>query len=742
MPLKIYIFLCFFFFPLFSLRAATLPEKQKIFYLNSYDITFRTYESSLGAINRTFPSSQYILDVDFMDSKRFDKTDIFDNLKERIKIKLRQREKYDMILTSDDNALLFVLENHQELFAGTPVVFWGFDDKEKAKQIESLGYVTGVIESILVKETIDLIKYVQPDVNKLVILSDNTATGISDYKIYESVKNEVKNFTCCELYSPRFTVDQLQDAIGKLNENTAILKLSAYKLKDDILNLSEQYELLFKNSPVPVYCLGSSELHSGLTGGCFIDYYEHAVCACRMAKKILDGKPVSSLKIDYNFKGVNMMNYQAMQKYDIASASLPADTVIYGEPSNSLNIRKKVFFVILVFFFATLLLLGINIRLLMIKRKLADRLSISQQNYETLFRESPSVNLLIDPKNGKIVDANNAALNFYGYTIDEIRNLDFGNINTMPEIDVQKKMMQAQLSREGYVFTHRQKNGQTREVEIYTEKLLLENQLLLNAIVIDVTERLQAEKKIIEAKQRAEESDNLKTSFLANMSHEIRTPMNSILGFSDLLLAGGIQEEMRQEYLKLIYSNGQHLLSLINDIIDISKIEANQLKIIPEEIKVNKLLDELYLVFDNRRVKKNLSFTFELIKGSQNPDFKVFTDGVRLRQILTNLIENAFKFTEKGFVQFGYKSRDDGMLQFFVKDSGIGIPKEKHEVIFSVFQRIEDSYVRNYSGAGLGLSITRSLVEKLGGHIWLMSDIGIGSRFYFTLPATAQKIEI
>lgn len=741
--LKGYLFFCLIFLQSTFLFSSELSEKKKIFYLNSYDISFHTYDSSIKAINEVFNRTDYTIDADFLDSKRFKMDGLSANLKEKIKMKLKLRGKYDVILTSDDNALLFVLDNYEELFANTPVVFWGFDNIEKAHQLDSANFVTGVIESVLVEETIDLIKAVQPNVTEIIALTDNSNTGIVDFNIYKSTKTKFSELTLSEINTNQFTTKELQDTISKLTSDKAILKISAYNLKDANLNLFEQYELFYENSPVPVYCLGVSELQIGLTGGYISDYYENARLACQTAKKIMDGTPVSDFKIIYNFPGKKMLNYLACQKYNLSFNLFPKDVMLFGAPSTELNIRKDLFYAILVSLLIALILLGFNYRLVILKRQLADKLRISQQNYEILFRESPSVNLLIDPKSGIINDANNAALKYYGYTIDEIKKLYITDINTLPETDVYEKIEQANRGiSKGFIFSHRKKNGQIRDVEVYTGLLNLNKQSFLHSIVVDITDRLKVENELIEAKQKAEESDNLKTSFLANMSHEIRTPMNSILGFSDLLINDEVSDEKQNEYLKMIHSNGSHLLNLINDIIDISKIEANQLRISKNETRINAILDELYIEFDNRKTTENLNFNFELIKGSKNENFSIITDGLRLKQILINLLSNAFKFTDQGLIQFGYKIRNDHILQFFVKDSGIGIPEDKHELVFSVFQRLEDSYHKNYTGAGLGLSITKSLVEKLGGQIWIMSKPGEGARFYFTIPGDNGKLEI
>lgn len=737
------IFICLFFMQTIHSYSAQSLGKKKIYYLNSYEITFQTYESSQKAINEVFPSSEYIIDADFMDAKRFGNETVSPNIKERLKIKLDERGKYDMVLASDDDALNFVLNNYQELFANTPVVFWGVDNLERINQLDSIGYVTGVMETIDARRNIDLIQQLHPEVREIISITDSTSVGIIDSKIVESFKNERRNVTISEIQTNAFSVKELRDSIRKLRRDQVILKFSSYQLKDADLNLYKQIELLFDDSPVPVYTLWTVELELGFFGGCLSDYCEQATLACRMAEDVLNGADISIMKVVSNIPCKKMVNYDALLKYGIPVGSLPEDVVVLGAPSNKLNISKDLFYTIILSLVLAVILLVINFRLVLIKRRMANRLKVSQQNYEILFRENPSVNLLIDPKTNMITDANNAALRFYGYSIDEIKLLHITKISALPLADAKEKIHQAiEGFNRNYVSRHHRKNGELRDVEVSVDQLNLHGKRYIYVNVTDITERLQTEREMIEARQKAEESDRLKSAFLANMSHEIRTPMNSILGFSDLLIDGGTTAEKEREYLKLINANGEHLLAIINDVIDISRIEANQLKISKKKTRINNLLDELLLEFDSRIDLNKNDLALSVEKGCENPDFEVYTDGVRLKQILINLLGNAFKFTDKGFVRFGYKIREDGMLQFFVKDSGIGIPKDKHDLVFSVFQRLDDPYMKNYSGAGLGLSITKSLVEKLGGHIWLMSDIGQGARFYFTIPGAEEKLNM
>ncbi len=256
----------------------------------------------------------------------------------------------------------------------------------------------------------------------------------------------------------------------------------------------------------------------------------------------------------------------------------------------------------------------------------------------------------------------------------------------------------------------------------------------LVGISMDVTEKYLAEQKLHEARKKAIESDKLKSAFLANMSHEIRTPMNGIIGFSNLLKNGNIEKDQQNEYLGYIEKCGNSLLNLIDDIIDVSKIEAGQLVIRESETCINELLHDLFITFDKNRLSENKkTIELRLCMPENTGLLYTQTDPHRLKQVLTNLIGNAFKFTEKGFIEFGYNLQGKG-IEFYVKDTGLGIPKDKFNLIFERFGQIMENERLNHKGTGLGLAISVNIVKLLGGRMWLDSEINKGSTFYFTIP--------
>ncbi len=245
------------------------------------------------------------------------------------------------------------------------------------------------------------------------------------------------------------------------------------------------------------------------------------------------------------------------------------------------------------------------------------------------------------------------------------------------------------------------------------------------------TQTLKINEELKAAKEKAEESDRLKTAFLTNLSHEIRTPMNGIIGFSELALSPGIPSEDRVEYNQIIASSCKQLLGVVNDIVDISKIESGIIEIHPRELSLNTLLKELFL--HHRVEAKKRDLQLELVERSGERDDRIVTDRVKLRQILSNLIGNALKFTGRGKVSFGWTKKED-MVEFFVEDTGPGIDNSKLTRIFERFTQESPDISVKYGGTGLGLAIAKGYVEKLGGKISVRSEPGKGTRFSFNLP--------
>ncbi len=379
-------------------------------------------------------------------------------------------------------------------------------------------------------------------------------------------------------------------------------------------------------------------------------------------------------------------------------------------------------------------------------------ISVSQKRAEDKIRDNEyRLRQIIDTvphlifakdENSKFIMANKATANAYGLTVNELVGSKQTEIHVNPaEAKSYQEEDRYVISQEETKVISEQKftdsNGDVRIFQTikipFRAKEKDEKSML--GVAIDITEQKRAEVELKKAKNKAEESDKLKTAFLANMSHEIRTPMNAIVGFSELLNDPDLTNDIRKEFIGLINENSKVLLSLIEDIIDVAKIEAEQLKVVNSTCQINLIFDDLKKYYAKEIIKLNkteIDIRYE--KEMNDEKFSIISDPLRFRQIMNNLIGNAIKFTDKGFIEFGYKVKDNNDILFYVKDSGIGLQPEKTKMIFERFRQGQESSTKEYGGTGLGLTISKRLVELLGGKIWVESVFQKGSIFYFTLP--------
>ncbi|HEX7583163.1 MAG TPA: response regulator [Prolixibacteraceae bacterium] len=353
--------------------------------------------------------------------------------------------------------------------------------------------------------------------------------------------------------------------------------------------------------------------------------------------------------------------------------------------------------------------------------------------------QSPG-SIVITDTEGIIEYTNPATANLSGFTIEEMTD---GNTSIFGSGKIQDDFEQIRESvKSGKIwdgeFQNRRKNG-----ELYWESSsispIFDNSGAIThllAIREDVSERKKLTQELTSAKERAEESDRLKSAFLANISHEIRTPMNGILGFAELLKIPKLSPDAQKRYIHIIEQSGNRMLNIISDIVDISKIESGQMDINIQETNVNQLLNDILVLHSSEAVSKGLLLSFSATLPNEKSNIQ--TDHVKLTQILTNLIKNALKFTKSGTINFGYTKKGE-ILEFFVKDTGVGISKDQAEMIFERFRQGSVAFTREYEGAGLGLSISKALVNMLGGKIWVNSEPGKGSVFFFQIPSKPQN---
>lgn len=349
----------------------------------------------------------------------------------------------------------------------------------------------------------------------------------------------------------------------------------------------------------------------------------------------------------------------------------------------------------------------------------------------------------MDAQTGRVI-FNPNKVTMLGYSLKEFENAHYTHFTNLLHPEDYEKAMQAMRDhlegkRATYEIEYRIKCKSGDYFWFYDRGSIVERDregkpLRLTGIVLNITDRKKTEEALFKAKEKAEHSNLYKTNFLANICHEIRTPLSGIIGFSELLKESLLSEKERISYLDTINSSSLDLLKLTEDLVDLSRLETGMINISEEDINLILTLKELKLLFEREKVarkKTNVDIKLSIPEGSE--PFFIKADQLRLKQVFINLLFNAFKFTRDGFIEFGFLLKDNN-IEFFVRDTGTGISKEKQEQIFKRFEQADKSISTVYGGMGLGLSITKDIVEIQNGKIWVNSEAGHGSTFYFTLP--------
>ena len=587
-------------------------KRKRICLIHSYNSNFPTYFHTSRAVKEFIDTTLYQLDSEFMNSKEFVDDAYIEQFHRFLTYKFSKRKPYDLFMVADDFALQYVLRYKDDLFKNKPIVFWGINNIDLAKEQNQNPNCTGVVEDVSIRETLDLAKTLNPNLEEIYVISDNTVTGKSDLNRIKELKNLSTPIDFHTLNLSELSISEFENNLQQLKGEKAILLLSFYRDKDfKYKPFYEGLNLLKKYSNLPIYHLWKHGLGKGVVGGNFIYHYKQAQEALRIADRILKGESISDIPVLEDSPNHCSLDYSELERFDIVPAIFPDDWTIINKPNLTMHLSEKSMYLFIVL---SMVVLGL--------------------------------------------------LFFFIYYAKREHHL---------------------------------------------------------------------KGELIKAQKDANKVDELKNAFLSNISHEIRTPMNGILGFSEFLALPNVSDEDRIKYFEIITENSNQLLNVVNEIVDISKVQSGHSDIRMEAVEIDSILAEVESEYAFLAKEKNLKliiFDSRVVKS-------VYADRQYLLKIFRKLLDNAIKFTHDGRIEIGYYKKGN-FIEFYIKDTGIGISKDLFNIIFDNFRQVQESDIRQYGGLGLGLSITKAFVKSMGGNVWVESKEKEGSCFYFTLPYKKQ----
>ncbi len=727
----------------------TITQLEGVLVIHSYHKGFTWTDNIDDGILNAIPELEGFknkeLFTEYLDAKRNNDSIYFQQLVELWKVKYNQ-VKIPVIITSDDIAFQFVIKYKKEIFPKSQLVFCGINNLGDYDSIieEPSHSITGVVEGIDLLGTLNLAMHLHAETKHIFIINDQTPTGKANHNAFQLIKNRLPaniDYT----FLSNFKMDAVDSILRNLPPQSLILLLSYNQDSNGkYFSYEESGKIICNSTSLPVYVVWDFYLGTGVVGGLLVSGKAQGNKAAFLANEILLGTPAVAIPVVTKSPNRFMFDYAVLEKLHLNKKLIPDDAEIIGKPQRILEKYKTEIILILITF--SLLILAVFTLLYYNRKKtLAERSMVKSTNKLLTILETAQEGFFEMNCQHTVTYVNPELCNILGTHKKLLENHSFYDIlrtnnYSPPESEFKKCFAGEAISFEYKVAT---KNGICKDLVINLSPLFNEEKSKVEGLfglVSDITYLKTKELEIIQAKEQAEKSDKLKSAFLANMSHEIRTPMNAILGFTELLAEKEISEADRLFYVEIIQKSGQTLLTLINDILDLSKIEAGEIDIIIKPVHINSLLKNVYhtLMDYGKMIQKN---HIHLSYQELPEDLVIQTDEFRLTQILLNLLNNAFKFTEAGFIKFGCKKPSSDELEFFVSDTGIGMPKEMQLSIFERFHKIESLKNQVYRGAGLGLAISKNLVELLGGSIFCSSSEGKGTIFYFSIKGKLSKNE-
>lgn len=709
-------------FTLSMLAVATaMPQDspstaQPVLVLASYSTSFHTFPRQISPINDTLQRRGIPYELVTLDFKRFPQGPRRVELDRRAAERIRAHRPFRLVITTDDYALQYILNNRERLVPGTPTVFLGVNDIERAIAQDDDPLTTGVVERSSMAETLALMRQLFPDRERLIAISDATVSGRADLATFQHLTADrpaVDAWSLAEM-SHQDLLRRLREADGR----NAYLVLSPYT---DVTGATRDLEtavagLRTAAPQSPFFHLWRHGLDDGLIGGVIVSHAAQSEAAMSLAVQILDGTPPDEIPVVRSSPNRLVLNYPELRRLGVPVRRIPVGAQLLDAPP----IMQRDTWRRIVVAAAVLATLAIGLAVM----------SLVFGHYRALFRDSASIMLLVDPVSGRILSANRAAVRFYGYSKRELTSMRAQDLHADDPAAVPEKLAAAAGGeRSSFEVRHRCADGSVREVEVFSGPVGYAGGRLYS-IIHDVTDRKNAERDLIRTQQEAETANAAKSEFVAHVSHELRTPLSGMLGMATLLDRSPLSEEQRS-VLNHLRTAGRDLEEIIDSLLDFSQLSVGTVTVDREPFDLAAELAHTKRYLEELATERGVGLTV----GLPTTETWIVTDRGKLNQILVNLVANAIKYSAGG--------RGDATVSvdlvhdhvtIVVEDTGTGVPEKELPSLFTPFSRGARARASGAPGLGLGLSITRDITDMLGGEIGVMNRPGGGLGITVSVP--------